>query len=110
MENATCDSSKPYIANGSIDLDTDMIKVMLVTSAYSPDQDAHNKRDDISNEASGTGYTSEGQALANESVAADNADNEGVLDADDVTWTNSAVTAKGTVLLNFLASPNHTTN
>jgi hypothetical protein len=31
---------------GSIDLDTDMIKVMLVTSAYTADQDEHTKRSD----------------------------------------------------------------
>jgi hypothetical protein len=38
------------IANGSIDLDTNTIEVMLVTSAYTPDQDAHDKRDDVTNE------------------------------------------------------------
>jgi hypothetical protein len=85
MANVVHNSFRRDIANGSIDLDTNTIEVMLVTSAYTPDQDAHDKRDDVTNEVSGTGYSAGGQALANKSVAADNADNEGVLHADDVT-------------------------
>lgn len=82
----------------SIDLDTDTIKVMLVTSAYTPDQDTHTKRSDITNEVSGTGYTAGGATLANKSVTVDNTDNEGVFDADDVTWSTSTITARGAVL------------
>ena len=50
MANVIYNSFKRDIANGSIDLYTDTIKMMLVTSAYTPDQDAHHKRDDITNE------------------------------------------------------------
>jgi hypothetical protein len=50
MANVIYNSFKRDIANGSIDLDTDTIKVMIVTSAYTPDQDAHDERDDITNE------------------------------------------------------------
>lgn len=84
--------------NGSIDLDTDTIKVMLVTSAYTPDQDVHDYKDDITNEVSGTGYTAGGATLANKTVTQDNTDNEGVFDADDVTWSSSTITARGAVL------------
>ena len=84
--------------NGALDLDTDTIKVMLVTSAYTADQDAHTKRSDITNEVSGTGYTAGGSALANKTVTADNTDNEGVFDADDLTWTTATITARGAVL------------
>lgn len=84
--------------NGAIDLDTDTIKVMLVTSSYTPDQDAHTKRSDITNEVSGTGYSAGGAALANKAVTADNTDNEGVFDADDLTWSSSTITARGAVL------------
>lgn len=89
---------KKYIMNGAIDLDTDTIKVMLVTSAYTPDQDAHDFRDDITNEVIGTGYSAGGAALANKAVTADNTDNEGVFDADDLSWTTSTITARGAVL------------
>lgn len=84
--------------DGSIDLDTDTIKVMLVTSSYTPDQDAHDFRDDVSDEVSGTGYSASGVALANKAVTADNTDNESVVDADDVAWSSSTITARGAVL------------
>lgn len=84
--------------NGSIDLDTDTINVMLVTSTYTPDQDAHTKRSDITNEVSGTGYSAGGAALAGKAVTVDNTDNEGVFDANDLTWSTSTITARGAVL------------
>ena len=56
------------VMNGSIDLDTDTIKVLLVTSAYTPDQDTHTKHSDVTNEVSGTGYTAGGATLANKSL------------------------------------------
>ena len=98
MADVIFNSFKRDIMNGSLDLDTDTIKVMLVTSAYTPDQDAHTKRSDVTNEASGAGYSSGGAALANKAVSADNTDNEGVFDADDVTWGSSTITARGAVL------------
>lgn len=98
MASVIYNSFKRDIMNGSIDLDTDTIKVMLVTSSYTPDQDTHTKRSDITNEVSGTGYSAGGMALANKSVTVDNTDNEGVFDADDPTWTTATVTARGAVL------------
>ncbi len=84
--------------NGSIDLDTDNIYVMLVSGSYTPDQDAHDFRDDLSGEVIGTGYTASGSALASKTVTVDNTDNEGVFDAADVTWSTSTITARGAVL------------
>jgi hypothetical protein len=84
--------------NGAIDLDTDTIHAMLVTSTYTPDQDAHDFRDDITNEVVGTGYSAGGMALASKTVTQDNTDNEGVFDAADTTWTTSTITARGAVL------------
>jgi hypothetical protein len=98
MANVVYNSFKRDIMNGAIDLDTDTIKVMLVTSAYTPDQDAHTKRSDITNEVSGTGYTAGGEELANKTVAVDNTDNEGVFDADDLTWSDATITARGAVI------------
>jgi hypothetical protein len=98
MANVIYNSFKRDIMNGSIDLDTDTINIMLVTSTYTPDQDAHTKRSDVTNEVSGTGYASPGQALAGKVVSADNTDNEGVFDANDTTWTSATITARGAVL------------
>lgn len=40
MANSIYNSFKRNVLNGAIDLDTDTINVMLVTAAYTPDQDA----------------------------------------------------------------------
>lgn len=98
MASALYNSFKRDIMNGAIDLDTDTINVMLVTVTYTQDIDAHTKRSDITNEVTGTGYTAGGAALANKAVTADNTDNEGVFDADDLAWTTSTITARGAVL------------
>lgn len=98
MADVIYNNFKKLIMNGGIDLDTDTIKVALVTSSYTPDQDAHDFFDDVTNEVSGTGYTAGGASLANKAVTADNTDNEGVFDADDVAWTTSTITARGAVI------------
>ncbi len=84
--------------NGGIDLDTDTIKVMLVTSSYTPDADTHDYKDDITNEVTGTGYTAGGATLSGKTVTQDNTNNLGVFDANDVTWSSSTITARGAVL------------
>ena len=98
MANVIYNSFKRDIQNGSIDLDTDDIKVMLVTSAYVPDIDAHTKASDITNEVVGTGYTAGGVSLATKAVTADNTNDLGKFDADDVTWATSTITARGAVI------------
>lgn len=80
------------LMNGSIDLDTDTIKVALVTATYTPDPDTHDFFDDITNEVSGTGYTAGGATLANVSLTVDTTNNRVYLDADDTTWASSTIT------------------
>lgn len=98
MSNIIYNAFKKNIMNGGIDLDTDTIKVALVTSSYTPDQDTHEDFADVTNEVSGTGYTAGGAELANKAVTADNTDNEGVFDADDVSWADSTITARGAIV------------
>ena len=98
MADVIYNAFKKNIMNGGIDLDTDTIKVMLVTSSYTPDQDTHEDRADVTNEVSGTGYTAGGAEITTGAVTADNTDNEGVYDGDDVTWTSATVTARGAVI------------
>lgn len=80
------------LMNGSIDLDTDTIKVALVTASYTSDNDAHDFFDDITNEVSGSGYTAGGATLANPVITVDTANNRTYLDADDTTWAASTIT------------------
>jgi len=98
MADVIYNAFKKNIMNGGIDLDTDTIKVALVTSTYTPNQDTHEDFADVTNEVTGTGYTAGGAAIANKTVTADNTDNEGVFDGDDVTWASSTITARGAVI------------
>ncbi len=98
MASVLFNSFKRDIMNGAIDLDTDAINVMLVTSTYTPNIDTHTKRSDITNEISGTGYTAGGSALASKTVTADNTGDKGVFDAADLSWSTATFTARGAVL------------
>jgi hypothetical protein len=79
------------IANGSIDLDTDTIDAVLLTSTYTPNA-AHAKRSDLTNEVAGTGYTAGGKAISNKTVT--NVGATSVFDADDTVWTVATITAR----------------
>jgi len=74
--------------NGNaIDLDTDTIKVMVVTSAYTPSQ-THDFIDDANaNQVSGTGYTAGGTAVSGVTLALDGNTVEWV--HNDITWAQS---------------------
>lgn len=92
MASALYNSAKKKLMDGSIDIDTDTIKLALTTSSYTPDIDAHDFFDDITNEVTGTGYSAGGYTLANKSVTVDTTNDRAVFDADDVTSTNTTVT------------------
>lgn len=98
MANLVYNSFPQKIMDGSIDVDTDTIKVMLVTSSYTPNKDTHEDKADVTNEVSGTGYTARGATLANVAITKDTTDDEGVFDADDVTWSSSSITARAGVV------------
>jgi len=59
------------VANGSVDLDTDTIKLILLTGSYTPAQGTHDFRDDLgANESSGgSGYPAGGFTLASKTLA-----------------------------------------
>jgi hypothetical protein len=87
--------------NKEVDFDTDTIKVALVSSSYTPDQDVHDYWDDVNTyEVTGTGYTTGGATLANKTSTYDTATNVITLDADDVTWSSSTITARYAVIYN----------
>ena len=86
------------LANKEIDLDTDTLKVLLCTSAYTPDQDAHQYKSSVTNEVSGTGYTAGGATLAGVTVTYTGATNTLTLDAADPSWASSTITARTAVI------------
>lgn len=84
-----------------IDFLSDTIKVALVGSGYTPNQDTHDYWDDVSaNEVTGTGYTAGGITLANKTVGYNAGTNVTKFDADDVSWTASTITARYAVIYN----------
>lgn len=85
--------------NKEVDWDSDTIKVALVGSAYTPNQDTHDYWDDVVvNEVTGTGYTAGGLALTGKTATYDGANNVIVLDANDAVWSSSTITARYAVI------------
>ena len=85
--------------NKEVDFDSDTIKVALLTSSYTPNQDSHDYWDDVSSfEVSGTGYTAGGATLASKTVGYTSGTNVTKFDAADVSWTSSTITARYAVL------------
>jgi len=90
---------KQYLLDGTIDLDTDTIKVALVTSAYTPlathdvlaDVMASPDPEVVAIASPSNGYTDGGAALSGAAVTFTDSPSAGKFDADDLTW--SALTA-----------------
>jgi hypothetical protein len=77
-----------YIADGTIDMDTDTFKVSLHTSAYTPSASSHTVYANLTNELStANGYTNGGATLA--SVTWNRSGGTVTFDAADVVWTAS---------------------
>lgn len=79
-----------------LDWDTNTIKCLLTTSTYTPNQDTHASLADITNEVTGTGYTTGGATLASKTNATTN--NVITLDAADTAWSSSTITARRAVI------------
>lgn len=80
--------------NKEIDYDTDVIKGMLCTSLYAPSQDTHRYKSDVTNEATGTGYTAGGVTLTAKTITYVAASNTLTLDCADPSWATSTITAR----------------
>lgn len=81
-----------------IDVSADTFKAMLVTGSYAFDQDAHDFKDDITNEVTGTGYTAGGATLTSVTFTYNASTNTFSFDAADVAWASSTITARGCVI------------
>lgn len=85
--------------NKEVDFDSDTIKVALLTSSYTPNQDTHDYFNDVSSaEVTGTGYTAGGATLASKTATYDAGTNVIVLDAADITFSSSTITARYAVV------------
>ena len=76
-----------HLANADINWGTDTIKVALVTSSYTPNQDTHEFYSDLTNELSASGnYSTGGSSLTSCAKSYDSANNRENLTADNLTF------------------------
>jgi hypothetical protein len=84
-------------ARGSLDFDTDTFKVMLTTSAYVEDKDAHDFRNDVTNEVAATGGYTAGGNSATVTVTLDTVNDRVDISLGGTTWPASTITARKAV-------------
>lgn len=92
MTVTTYDSYHYDLACGVFDFRTDVIKLALTSSSYTPNRATHDKFDDITNEiAAGGGYTSGGWTLASQTLTKDTTNHRAVFDAADINEDPSTI-------------------
>lgn len=84
------------LVRNNIDADTNTFKAMLVTSTYVANKDTHDRRDDVTNEVTGTGYTA-GGATSTFTVAKNTTTDTVTITMGAVSWASSTITARGCV-------------
>lgn len=89
-------SFKQQVLLGEHDLDTDVLKIALYTSAadLGPDTTVYT----TTGETSGTGYTAGGIVLTNVTVSA--GDGIAYVDFDNPAWAGASFTARGALIYN----------
>lgn len=90
------------VMSGAINLATDALKVMLVSSKYVPNKAEHARRSDVMHEVNGPGYTTGGTKLTGVSVSIDPDSGAGLLNADDTVWKSATLTARGAIVYKSL--------
>lgn len=93
-----CSSFKQQILLGEHDMDTDVIKIALYTSAATLDASttAYTTSNEVS--SSGTNYTAGGNTLTGAAVTLDGT--TAIVDFADTTWASSTITARGALIYN----------
>lgn len=82
------------LAAAQINFTGSTAKGMLLTSAYSPNQDTHQFKSDLSGETSGTGYTAGGVALASKTATYAAGSNTLTLSCANLVWATATITAR----------------
>ncbi len=98
-------------ANGVFNFSSDTIGIILATALYLPDRDAHSKRSDITNEVvAGGGYAQNDKELAAVAITQDDVNDLTKLDANNVTWSASTITARYAILYRKTGGASSTDN
>ena len=97
MASGIYDNFKGNLFLGNVDMDTDVIKVILLNNSHSFTSTNDDYSDILANElASGSGYTTAGETLTNASVVSTTSTAK--WDADNVAWTSATFTAAHAVI------------
>ena len=91
-----CSSFKQQILLGEHDLDTDVIKIALYTSAAT--LGASTTAYTTADEVVGVGYTAGGNTLTGATVSLSGT--TAFVDFDDTTWSSATITARGALIYN----------
>lgn len=106
MASLTYNPAKVSFAKAEIDWEGDTVRAILLTDAYTPDQDNDQYWSDISaNEFSGGSYPAGGVALTTKAVTQDNTNDRAVLDSDDVQFTGITGAFRYVVLVQWTGTP-----
>ncbi|RPJ30192.1 MAG: hypothetical protein EHM17_07500 [Verrucomicrobiaceae bacterium] len=91
-------SFKTDMLGGAQDLDTDVIKIALYTSAATlgASTTAYTTSNEVS--SSGTGYTAGGNTLTGATISLDGT--TGICTFSNTSWTSSSITARGALIYN----------
>lgn len=102
MASEVCNSFKTEVLGGTHDLDTDVIKLALYTSAasVSASTTAYSTSNEVS--SSGTGYTAGGNTLAGAVISLDGS--TAIVDFTDTSWSSATITARYGLIYNYTKS------
>lgn len=82
------------LVSGQINFTGSTVKAILLTSSYSPNQDTHRFKSDLSGEAVGTGYTAGGVTVTSKTATYASGTNTLTLGCADVVWAAATVSAR----------------
>lgn len=104
MADITYTNLTQLLVDGAVDWDNggQTYRVLLTTTSYTPDQDAHIFVSSVTNELSGGNYVR--KDLVNRSTVKDNANNRTNLLADCPVWANFTGTFRWAVVYKFVTS------
>lgn len=79
------------VLKGNVDCDSDTFYMMIAGSGYTFNKDTHDRRDDVTSEVSGTGYTAGGQAVTLTVNAIDTTNDRVEITIGSVSWASSTI-------------------
>ncbi len=99
-------TAKQDFLNKAFNIINERVMIALLKESHNTDMEAQQFWADVmADECSGIGYSSGGKPLEGMKITADDKNNRGVLDAEDVQWENSTITARYIVIYRDTGDP-----